>query len=71
MAEKVDDEGAAQRVIDALGGHGIGDSYYPLPRKCLKYDTDQLGCVVDVDKDRLEGAPRYRESESPDWAEPN
>ena len=31
----------------------------------------QGGYVVDLDKDRLEGAPQYVESESPDWADPS
>lgn len=63
--------GHVEYAILSFGGFlGIGDSYYPLPWKSLSYDVGQGGYVVDLDKDRLEGAPQYVESESPDWADP-
>jgi hypothetical protein len=33
----------------------------------LTYDTNLGGYVVDLDKERLQGAPSYVESESPSW----
>ena len=63
--------GHVEYAILSFGGFlGIGDSYYPLPWKSLSYDVSQGGYIVDLDKQRLEGAPQYVESESPDWADP-
>ena len=58
-------------AILSFGGFlGIGDSYYPLPWKSLSYDPRQGGYVIDLDKDRLRGAPSYERSDSPDWDDP-
>jgi len=57
-------------VLSFGGFLGIGDSYHPLPWKSLKYDPSQGGYVVDLDKDRLQGAPSYSSSEAPDWSDP-
>ena len=63
--------GQVEYAVLSFGGFlGIGDSYYPLPWKSLKYDTSQGGYAVDLDKDRLQGAPRYERSELPDWDDP-
>jgi hypothetical protein len=43
---------------------------HPLPWKALTYDTSQGGYVVDLNKDRLQGAPSYSSSEAPDWSDP-
>jgi hypothetical protein len=32
--------------------------------------TRQGGYVVDLDKDRLQGAPSYSSREAPDWGDP-
>ena len=65
--ERVD----VMRGSDLDGGFlGIGDSYHPLPWKTLKYDTSMGGYVVDLDKDRLQGAPSYAASDDPDWRDP-
>ena len=64
--------GRVEYAILSFGGFlGIGDSYHPLPWKSLSYDTGQGGYVVDLDKRRLEGAPSYQRSDSPDWADPD
>jgi hypothetical protein len=64
--------GRVEYAILSFGGFlGIGDSYYPLPWKRLNYDTSEGGYVVDLDKARLEGAPRYERSNNPDWANPD
>ena len=63
--------GQVEYAVLSFGGFlGIGDSYYPLPWKSLKYDTGQGGYVVDLDKGRLQGAPSYERSEMPDWDDP-
>ena len=52
--------GQAEYAVMSFGGFlGIGDDYYPLPWKALKYNTTLEGYVVDLDKGRLEQAPHY------------
>src|SRR3954471_19180098 len=64
--------GKVEYAILSFGGFlGIGDSYHPLPWKSLSYDTSLSGYVVDLDKDRLQGAPSYQRSDRPDWADPD
>jgi sporulation protein YlmC with PRC-barrel domain len=60
----------AYAVLQFGGFLGIGSDYFPLPWKKLHYDTRMGGYVVDIDKDRLEQAPRYSAERSPDWADP-
>jgi hypothetical protein len=63
--------GQVPYAVMSFGGFlGLGDSYYPLPWKALTYDTGMGGYVVDIDKDRLQGAPSYAASESVDWSDP-
>lgn len=60
--------GQVAYAIMSFGGFlGMGERYHPLPWKMLDYDTSMGGYVVDLDKDRLEGAPTYSASERPDW----
>ncbi len=52
--------GKAEYAVLQFGGlFGIGSDYYPIPWNKLTYDVDQGGYVVDIDKARLENAPRY------------
>jgi hypothetical protein len=56
---------------DAFGGFlGIGEEYSPLPWSALRYDTEQGGYVVDIDKETLKGGPRYAESDYERWEDP-
>lgn len=55
-------------VLEFGGILGIGHEYYPLPWDLLTYDPRQGGYVVDLDKNKLEGAPRYRDRD-PTWDE--
>jgi len=64
--------GHVEYAVMSFGGFlGIGDSYHPLPWKSLKYDTSMGGYVVDLDKNRLQSAPSYASSETPDWSDPS
>lgn len=64
MVDKV--TGQVEYAVLQFGGvFGIGSDYYPLPWEKLSYDTEQGGYVVDVDKETLEGAPRYAADETP------
>jgi hypothetical protein len=63
--------GTAEYAIMSFGGFlGIGDTYHPLPWKVLIYDPGQGGYVVDIDRDRLEGAPSYSATEADLWNDP-
>ncbi len=62
MVDKV--SGRAEFAVMQFGGVlGIGTDYYPVPWSMLTYSRDHAGYVVDIDKARLEHAPRYAELE--------
>ena len=66
MIDKV--SGQVRYAVLEFGGFlGMGTDRYPLPWNMLKYDTTKEGYVVPLDKDRLEGAPRYASEERPDY----
>ena len=61
-------DGTVHYAILRYGGlFGIGDRYYPLPWDVLTYETDQGGYVVDLDKDKLQGAPSYETGHEPTY----
>ena len=63
--------GEVAYAVMSFGGFlGIGEEYTPLPWDALTYDTDQGGYVVDIDKDTLQGGPRYRDSDYERWEDP-
>ncbi len=63
--------GQVAYAIMSFGGFlGMGESYHPLPWKALSYDERLGGYVVDIDKDRLKGAPSYSSNEPPNWTDP-
>lgn len=63
--------GKTEYAIMSFGGFlGIGDTYHPLPWNALKYDPNQGGYVVDIDRRRLEGAPSYGANETGLWDDP-
>ena len=62
--------GRVPYAVMSFGGFlGIGEHHHPLPWEALDYDERQGGYVVDLDKDKLEGAPRYEPHEDP-WVDP-
>ena len=64
MVDKV--SGQVAYVVMSFGGFlGVGESYHPLPWKALTYDTRVEGYVIDIDKDRLAGAPSHGREEDP------
>jgi len=66
-------------VIDKRSGHvryavlefggflGMGTDRYPIPWNMLKYDQEQDGYVVPLDKASLEGAPKFESTTRPDY----
>ncbi|MBT2322004.1 PRC-barrel domain-containing protein [Variovorax paradoxus] len=66
MIDKV--SGQVRYAVMEFGGFlGIGTDRYPVPWSMLKYDTAQDGYVVPLDKDKLQGAPRYAGDSVPDY----
>lgn len=62
MLDKI--SGQAEYAVMQFGGFlGIGAGYYPIPWDLLRYDIEQGGYVVDLDKDMLNGAPHYGDQE--------
>ncbi len=66
MLDKVSGK-VAYAVLGFGGFLGIGERYHPLPWSVLRYDTRMGGYVVDLDRDRLEGAPTFAANEEVDW----
>ena len=60
----------AYAVVSFGGFLGMGEDYHPLPWSVLHYDTNQGGYVVDLNKERLEGAPTFREDDMELWDDP-
>ena len=61
----------AYAVLSFGGFLGVGDEQYPLPWSTLKYDTNLGGYRVNLTKDQLEGAPKYKPSDEWDWNRDN
>jgi PRC-barrel domain protein len=58
----------AYAVLTFGGFLGMGNDYYPLPWSMLKYDEGLGGYIVNLTRDQLESAPKYRESDNWDWS---
>ncbi|KAA2236663.1 PRC-barrel domain-containing protein [Salinarimonas soli] len=59
------DKRSGQVAYAVLSLAGRGGRYHPLPWKALDYDTGLGGFRVDLDGDRLAGAPHYGHDEDP------
>ena len=69
MIDKV--SGRIAYAVAGFGGFlGIGNRHYPLPWDTLKYDTAMGGYVVDLDREVLEGAPSYSDTDVAGWQDP-
>jgi osmotically-inducible protein OsmY len=60
----------AYAVLSFGGFLGMGTEHYPLPWRMLKYDTELGGYIVNLTKDQLQGAPKYGQSDTWDWSNP-
>ena len=60
----------AYAVLSFGGFLGVGDDHYPLPWSALTYDTNLGGYVTNVDRARLDDAPRYTADEDAFWTDP-
>jgi len=69
MIDKV--TGRVAYAVMSFGGFlGIGDRFHALPWGALKYDPRMESYVVDLGKERLEGAPTHRKTDALDWDDP-
>lgn len=60
--------GQVRYAVMEFGGFlGMGKDRYPIPWSMLKYDTSQEGYVVPLQKETLEGAPKYADTSIPDY----
>lgn len=60
--------GRVSYAVLSFGGFmGIGDDHYPLPWEKLDYDQDLDGYRVDIDRAKVEGAPRHGKGDNPEW----
>lgn len=55
-------------VLEFGGFLGIGTDRYPLPWSMLKYDTVKEGCVVPLDEEKLDKAPRNSQYDVPNFS---
>ena len=69
MIDKISGE-VAFAVLSFGGVLGMGDNFYPIPWKMLQYDVSLGGYIVDIDRQVLEGAPKYATDNAVDWVSP-
>jgi len=56
-------------ALEFGGFLGIGTDRYPVPWALLKYDTSKDGYVIPLAAEQLDKAPRYAESQQPDYSD--
>lgn len=62
--------GQVAYAIMSFGGFlGIGEEYHPLPWDVLKYNPELDSYDVDLSKEELESAPRFKHDNQPDWSD--
>jgi hypothetical protein len=68
MIDKI--SGRVSYAVLSFGGFlGVGDDHYPLPWQSLKYDTGLGGYITGITQRQLEGAPKYGNDNSWNWAD--
>lgn len=68
MIDKISGQ-VAYAVLSFGGFLGMGDDHYPLPWSMLKYDTKLGGYKVNITRDQLENAPKFRGEDNWDWSD--
>lgn len=62
--------GKVAYAVMSFGGFlGIGNEHHPVPWNAMVYDTRLGGYVIDADRARLEGAPKYSGTQTPNWSD--
>ena len=68
MIDKV--SGKVSYAVLGFGGFlGLGNDRYPLPWQSLKYDTNLGGYRTGITESQLQGAPKYGNDNSWNWAD--
>ena len=49
------------------GTFGIGESFFPLPWSLLTYSEKHDGYVLDITKEQMARAPKFKQSEKPEF----
>lgn len=63
--------GRVSYAVLAFGGFmGVGEKLFAVPWEALKLDTENKRFELDVNKERLEGAPGFDHNKWPDMADP-
>lgn len=57
----------AYAVMSFGGTFGFGESLFPLPWSYLTYDVSKDGYVLDITKEELASAPKFKPSEAPEF----
>lgn len=57
-------------VLSFGGFLGLGEKLFAVPWNALKLDTENKRFVLNVEKDRLDGAPGFDKNHWPDMADP-
>jgi sporulation protein YlmC with PRC-barrel domain len=60
----------AYAVLSFGGFLGMAHDHYPLPWSMLKYDEKLGGYRVNITREQLQNAPRYRDEDRWDWTSP-
>jgi len=60
----------AYAVMSFGGFLGMGSEYHPLPWDQLTYDPSKGGYVMHLNREQLEGAPVYSDTEAAMWDDP-
>lgn len=64
--------GKVSYAVLSFGGFlGIGEDYYPVPWQMLTYDEHLGGFRVNISREQVENAPKYRANEDYDWSAEN
>ena len=58
----------AYAVLSFGGTFGFGESLFPLPWSLLTYDVRKDGYVLNLTKEQLSNAPKFKPSESPEFS---
>jgi len=62
--------GKVAYVVMSFGGFlGLGESRRPVPWEALRYNEKLDAYELDIDDDKLRGAPAYTDSEDFDWSD--
>lgn len=57
----------AYAVMSFGGTMGFGEALFPLPWSYLNYDVDKDGYILNITKEQLANAPKFKPSEAPEF----